>query len=124
MKRFKDLFCAYVHCAPEAYTREVLKRTLYPRAARLAGLGSWFCSPLCLGVIEEAGEAENSEELRDIIKLYEYDIQLHGGFWIRRLKFRVSGQRLLDLYGQVRHEAERDVHRSTPTRPSGTAPNA
>jgi hypothetical protein len=102
MKRFKDLFCSHFRCAPEAYTREALKRTLYPHAAKLAWLPHWCCSPLWLRLIEQAGEVESGEELLDLIKFYQYDIQLHNGFWLRRWKFRVSGRRLVTLYAQVR----------------------
>lgn len=125
VKRFKDLFCDYVRCAPEAYEREALKRTLYPRAARLTAVAHWLCSPVCLRVIEEAGEVENSEDLRDVMRLYEYDIKAYGGFWLRRLKFRVSGRRLLDLYARVQcHAAEQGGNGKTACAASGPPSNA
>jgi hypothetical protein len=109
MKRFKDLLCDYLGCAPETYVREALRRTLYPHAARLGFLMFWFCSPLCLRVVEEAGATENGEALRDVVEDYEYALRLHGGFWLRRLKFRVSGQRLLNLYAEARCHGEKQA---------------
>ena len=107
MNRFRDIFCGHVGCRPEDYMREALRRTLYPHAARFGCLARWLCSPLCERLIEDAGSTTSSEGLRDVIRLYEYDVHLCGGFWVRSLRFRVSGQRLLNLHAEVRCQARR-----------------
>jgi hypothetical protein len=125
MNRFRDAFCEYVGCRPENYVREALRRTLYPHAAKFGRLARCLCSRLCEQLLEDAGATTSGEELREVIRLYEYDVQLHGGFWTRRLKFRVSGQRLLDLYVEIRnHVGKNDPPANMPGARSGPAATA
>jgi len=119
MNRFRDAFCEHVGCRPEDYLREALRQTLHPHAALLGGLARRLCSPLCEQLLEDAGETTTGEELRDVIRLYEYDVHWHGGFWVRRLKFRVSGQRLLNLHGELRQRVGKN---NLPAAIPGTRP--
>ena len=102
MKTFKDAFCEYCQCPPEAYLRRALRLTLYPHAAVFAALLYWFGLPHAVQVLEQAGHTTDGDELKDVIDEYEYQLALYGGILARRFNVRVSGQRLLELHTRVR----------------------
>src|SRR5690349_9000460 len=97
-KRFKESFCRHFNCAPENYVREAMDRTLHPHAAKLGPLMRLLCSLPCRRLLEEAGKATSLDDVQHAIQVYRADLKRNGGLWRRRFKFRISGQRLLNLY--------------------------
>lgn len=102
VKPFKQAFCECFDCPPESYLREAFLRTLYPRAAPFGKLMLWFGATEGLQLLDEAGMSTSEEELLDIIRQNELDARERGLTLARRWKFRVSGQRLVELHKQVR----------------------
>ena len=100
VKPFKQAFCDYYKCPPEQYLRKAFLRSLHARARPIG----WLLTeqPECLEVLEEAGKTTSEEELRDVIEQFEYEVNVRRGKLTGRWKFRVSGQRLLELNARIR----------------------
>lgn len=102
VKPFKQAFCEFYDCPPEDFLREAFLRSLYPRARPFGRLMSWFGAAEGLHLLAEAGTTTSAEELLDVIKQSELDVRERGRTLAYRLKFRVSGQRLVELNSRVR----------------------
>ena len=102
MKPFKQAFCDYYKCPPEQYLRQAFLRSLHARARPIGWL--LIAQPESVELLDEAGKTTSEEELRDVIGQFEYQINVHGGIMARRLKLRVSGQRLLELNARIRKQ--------------------
>jgi hypothetical protein len=101
LKTFAQALCKRVGCAPEDYLRVALKHCLYPRA-RVFAPALRFCAPAAdIQLLEAAGEATTEQQLNGLLRDYGYQLHLHGGFLAKRLKLRVSGERLHKLFAQV-----------------------
>ena len=101
LKTFAQAFCGRVGCAPEDYLRVALKHCLYPRA-RVFAPALRFCAPAAdIQLLEAAGAATTEQRLNDLLRDYRYQLHLRGGFLAKRLKLRVSGNRLQKLFTQV-----------------------
>ena len=55
-------------------------------------------------LLNEAGMTTNEDEMLDVIKQSELDVRERGRTLAYRLKFRVSGQRLVELNSRVRQK--------------------
>ena len=109
LKPFKEAFCEHFQCPPERFVREAFTRSLYPHARPFAwwlGLGP----ERSLRLLEETGRTSSTGDLEDLINQYQYDVRVHGGIWERHWKFRVSGERLLELNAQIRKQSRPDNH--------------
>ncbi len=103
-KPFKQAFCEYYDCPPEDFLREAFLRTLYPRARPFGRLMFWFGATEGLHLLAEAGTTTSAEELLDAIQQNELDARERGLSLVWRWKFRVSGQRLVELNARVRRQ--------------------
>ena len=104
VKTFKQAFCEYYDCPPVNYPREAFLRSLYPRAHLFGRLMFWFGAGEGLRLLNEAGMTTNEDELLDVIKQSELDVRERGRTLAYRSKFRVSGQRLVELNSRVRQK--------------------
>jgi len=104
VKPFKQAFCDFYDCPPEDYLREAFLRTLYPRARPFGRLMFWFGATEGLHLVAEAGTTTSAEEMLDLINQSELDVRERGRTLAYRLKFRVSGQRLVELNSLVRRK--------------------
>ena len=103
-KPFKQAFCEYFDCPSEDFLREAFLRSLYRRARPFGRLMLWFGATEGLHLLDEAGATTGEEELLDVIKQSELDAIERGITRARRWKFRVSGQRLVELNTQIRSQ--------------------
>jgi hypothetical protein len=97
---FKEAFCRYFACSPEAYDKKALFHFLYPHAVPVAFLLYPFKGTLVKGavsLVQTAGQARNIEELLHAINDYYSWLELHSGFWARTFKLRISGGRMLRI---------------------------
>jgi hypothetical protein len=106
---FKEAFCSYFELHPEAYEKEVIRRSLRGRARRLWPLleitgGATVFSARHLVAL--AGETRTRDDLVDVIDEYEKDFKPHAGFLLRRLKIGLSCKNLLDVHDLVRRAAK------------------
>ena len=101
MKTFAEAFCERAGCAPEAYVEVALKQCLYPRARLLSRVLPIFLRPEDSELVEAAGRVRTEEELRELLREYWDDLHLRGGVMAKEYKVRISGDRLLKVFGQV-----------------------
>ena len=104
VKPFKQAFCEFFNCPPEDYLREAFLRTLYRRARPFGGLMLWFGATEGMQLLDEAGATTSTEDLLDVIRQSELDARERGLTKARRWKFRVSGQRLVELNARIRRQ--------------------
>jgi len=104
VKPFKQAFCEYFDCPPENYLREAFLRTLYRRARPFGRLMLWFGATEGMQLLDEAGTTTSTEDLLDVIRQSELDARERGLTRARRWKFRVSGQRLVEMNARIRRQ--------------------
>jgi hypothetical protein len=102
---FKDLFCEAYECKPEQFRLKVLFRALYPHSIPFF-IMLW---PLraravkkAFSVIEEAATVRGVRELDALIAYSMPEAKMLGGFWVRKMRVRVSGKRLIALFKECR----------------------
>ena len=54
-----------------------------------------------IALLEAAGRATSEEQVRELLREYWDELHLRGGVLAKRYKLRVSGDRLLKVFGQV-----------------------
>ena len=101
MKTFAQALCERAGSAPEDYLQVALKHCLYPRARLISRLFLFFARPEDIELLEAAGRATSEEQVRELLREYWDELHLRGGVLAKRYKLRVSGDRLLKVFGQV-----------------------
>jgi hypothetical protein len=113
---FKDAFADCFGCRPEDFSQEALKKCLYPHARAIWGFLEFSGGPPALAahaIMDLVAETVSKEDLLDAIKEYADGVRPNTGFLARRLKLRVSVERLLALHHFVREvEQKRSIQRS------------
>ena len=103
LRTFGELFCERYHLPPESYVREMLRRTLYPRARMVAPFIRFF-SPGFFDAdrdfIRGVGLIRRAEDLGDEVTGFHLHPR-NRGFLRRALKIRVSCQRVSRVVGKV-----------------------
>ncbi|MGZ4971389.1 MAG: hypothetical protein ACXWDN_01410 [Limisphaerales bacterium] len=102
---FKDAFCACYKCKPEEFQQKAADFCLYPRARILWRFLDLVGARTTLGattLLELAGQTRSEEDLCDVIKEYHHDLYRHVGWPAKLLGLRISTERLLALYRNVR----------------------
>lgn len=101
---FKNAFCMKYVIPPERYEREVFWRCVHERGAVLARVifavyPAFFRRDLML--IQEIARAVRLDQVKDALQQFHKETQNSGGFLRRKLKVRVSGERVLRLGAEV-----------------------
>src|SRR4051794_38002892 len=113
---FKDAFADCFGCRPDDFSREALPKVLYPHARAVWGLLELGGGPPVLaaqGFMNLVAETRSKEDLMEAIAEYRDEVRPSSGFLARRLKLRVSVERLLALHHFVREvEHKRALQRS------------
>lgn len=113
---FKDAFADCFGCNPEDFSKEALSKVLYPHARALWKYLELGGGPPVLAAqafMELVADTRGKEDLQDAIKEYGDDVRPSSGFLARRLKLRVSVERLLALHHFVREvEQKRELQRA------------
>jgi len=107
---FEEAFCAHFNFPKERFAREAMRRSLYPCARRIWPLLDLLGGPAILiakFLIDSAARTRGKQDLLDLFSEYRQDIQPQGGFLAKKLKLRVSTQRLLVLNDLIRERAEK-----------------
>jgi hypothetical protein len=105
-KTFAQALCARFGCAADDYLRVALEHSLYPRARVVFRIIPFaFARAADVKLLEEARMAPSLEYLEELLWDYWMELHLHGGLLARRLKLRVSGERLKRLFQEVMSEA-------------------
>lgn len=103
-EKFSSAYCEKYGCDPGAFESRVFWRCLYRHALPVAGLIRFFRPDYFVDdirTIRQLGAARNAEEYRHEIDAFGYLNRRHRGFDRRRLRIRVSGQRLMSLMSEV-----------------------
>jgi hypothetical protein len=109
---FKVAFAECFGCQPEDFSREAVKRCLYPHARIVWSFFQLGGGPPVLAaeaLMNLVADTRNKDELMDSLDEYRDDVRPHSGFLARRLYLRVSMERLLALHHFVR-EVEHQRH--------------
>lgn len=113
---FKDAFAQCFGTQPDNFSREALKRCLYPHARVVWPVLELGGGPPVLAaeaLMNLVAETRNKEELLDAIDEYRDDVRPYSGFLARRLYLRASMERLLGLHHFVREvEHQREISAS------------
>jgi hypothetical protein len=102
---FKDAFADCFGCRPEDFSQEALKKCLYPHARAMWGFLEFSGGPPALAahaMMDLVAETRGKEDLLDALKEYTDGVRPSSGVLARRLKLRVSMERLLALHHFVR----------------------
>lgn len=102
---FRDAFADTFGCAPEDFSREALKRCLYPHARLIWPLLQLAGGPPVLAAqafMDLVAETRSKDELLDAIAEHRDEVRPYSGFLARRLYLRISVERLLGLHHFVR----------------------
>jgi hypothetical protein len=103
---FKERFCAAHHFPLEQFQRRLFWQCLHRRAwpfAGLLGLVHRQFFSLDQALIQEAGDVDNLDDLRNLIGGYREDCVVRGNFLHEHLRMRISGRRLLAAYDRLNH---------------------
>ena len=113
---FKDAFADCFGCNPEDFSKEALKKVLYPHARSLWRFLEFGGGPAVLAAqafMDLIAETRGKDDLLDAVREYRDDVRPNSGFLARRLKLRVSVERLLALHHFVREvEQKRALQRA------------
>jgi len=101
LKTFEETFCEHFGCPHDAYVKEAHKRCLHSQCAVFGIVARFFAPAEDRELLVQAGALTTREELQELVDDYHYRLNLSGGFMAHRLKTRISGDRLLDLFSQV-----------------------
>jgi hypothetical protein len=105
---FKERFCAASSCRADQFDHRLFWQCLHRRALPFAWLlklvHRGFFS-LDLALIQEAGNIDNLDDLRNLIGGYREDCVVRGNFIHEKLRMRVSGRRLLAAYDRLNRHA-------------------
>jgi hypothetical protein len=113
---FKEAFSDCFGCGTKDFSKEALKKCLYPHARVLWGLLELGGGPPVLAaqaLMDLIAETRSKDDLLDAIREYRDGVRPSSGFLARRLYLRVSVERLLALHHFVRDvEQKRKMERS------------
>ena len=101
---FKEAYCRHFHCAPGNFNRRVLWQCFYRHSLPLAPLLRLLEAPSmmrAMRAVDLIGEARTQKEVNAVVDRYYDFIEHSGGFWVRLLRVRLSGRRVLRLYLRV-----------------------
>jgi hypothetical protein len=101
---FRNGFCMKHVIRPERFEREVFWRCVHDRGAWLARMilmvhPGFFRRDLAL--IREIGGMMSLDQVKDALQRFHKETQESGGFLRRKLKVRLSGERLLRLTAEI-----------------------
>jgi hypothetical protein len=117
---FKDALAECFGMNPQDFSRETLKRCLYPHARAIWPLLELAGGPPVLtaqALIDLVAETRGKDELLDAMQEYRDEVRPHSGFLARRLYLRISVERLLGLHHFVREvERQRAIKSATRVR--------
>lgn len=102
---FREAFADTFGCAPDDFSREALKRCLYPHARAIWSLLELAGGPPVLSAqafMDLVAETRSKDELLDAIAEHRDEVRPYSGFLARRFYLRVSVERLLALHHFVR----------------------
>lgn len=106
---FKEAFCAIYKCPPEDYTKRVLLRSFKWHAVLIGRILLALNSPSIRPAIEAVTLLEKAEDTEEVVLIandYRYQLtQPSISRWVRSLKIRLGGSRMVSLYRQVKQEA-------------------
>jgi hypothetical protein len=113
---FKEAFSDCFGCDTEDFSKEALKKCLYPHARVLWGFLELGGGPPVLAAhafMNLIAETRSKDDLLDAIREYRDEVRPNSGSLARRLYLRVSVERLLALHHFVREiEHKRKMERS------------
>jgi hypothetical protein len=102
-KTFRESYCERFGCPAEAFENRVFWRCLYRRSLPLAWLVHLLNRPhfeLDRQTIRQLGVTRSPQEFRSELEAFRYEYRMRGGF-LRQLRVRVSGKRLVALLREV-----------------------
>jgi hypothetical protein len=97
-KTFAQGLCERFGCSPEEYLRVALKHCLHLQAQVWFSLFPSGVRAADVQLLEDTGAATTTRELRELLQEYCYRLELSGGFAAKRLKIRISCERLQRLW--------------------------
>ena len=97
---FAQRFCHQFGVNPEHFSREVLRRTLYPHARWACLLGSEHLLALDRSFVENVGQLTRRRDFIGEAAEFQNDPR-NRKFWRRRARFRVSIGRMQSLFDSV-----------------------
>ncbi len=102
-KTFREMFCERWGCSADAFERRVFWQCLHRRSLPLAALVYAFHRKyfeLDLQTIRQLGVSRSPQEFRAELESFRYEYRSRGGF-LRQIRVRVSGKRLITLLREV-----------------------
>jgi hypothetical protein len=110
-KSFRESYCERFQCPAEGFENRVFWRCLYRRSLPLSLLVH-LCNrkyfDLDLQTIRQLGVCRSTQEFRTELESFRYEYRMRGGF-LRQLRVRVSGKRLMGLLREVLDDSSHGV---------------
>lgn len=101
---FREAFCAYYRCRPEAFERKALWKGLYRHAVLLA-IPIWLFNKRYfhkdLEVVRQFGNCRSSEEFTLVTGEFSTTNRLERSIRRGFMRIRVSGTRLVDIHNRL-----------------------
>lgn len=104
LSSFQNSFCMKYVIPPERFVREVFNRCVHEKSAGFSKFlllvyPAFFRRDLVL--IKQVGRAESLDEVKGALQRFHRETQDEGGLLRKKLKMRLSGERMLRLAAEL-----------------------